>query len=96
MTNYYNFIAGYGLNDLFEVACNLEKLEVVEPTSVAFKSSSDSLQLSPDVYKRFRVPVSRDVRSFEVSEHEVEFGVHEEIHTFTDRSNGPIGAQLFT
>jgi hypothetical protein len=64
--------------------CNLEELEVVEPTSVTFESSSDSFHLSPDVDKRFRVPGSRDVRIFEVGEHEIEFGAHEEIHAFAE------------
>jgi hypothetical protein len=62
----------------------LEELEVIEPTSVAFESSSDSFHLSPYVDKRFRMAGSRDVRIFEVGEHEIEFRAHEEIHTFAE------------
>jgi hypothetical protein len=62
----------------------LEELEVIEPTLVTFESSSDNFHLSPHVDKRFRVPGSRDVRIFEVGKHEIEFGAHEEIHTFLE------------
>jgi hypothetical protein len=62
----------------------LEELEVIEPTLVTFESPPDNFHLSPHVDKRFRVPGSRDVRIFEIGEHEIELGTHEEINTFLE------------
>ena len=67
-----------------EVVCNLEEFEVIKATLVGFESSADSFHLSPDVDKGFRVAGSRDVGIFEVGEHGIEFGVHEEIHTLLE------------
>jgi hypothetical protein len=60
---------------------DLKELEVIETALVGFKSSADCFHLSPNVDEGFRVSGSRDTGIFKISQHEIEFRTHEEIHT---------------
>ena len=60
---------------------DLKELEVIETALVGFKSSPDCFHLSPNVDEGFMVSGSRDTGIFEISQHEIEFITHEEIHT---------------
>jgi hypothetical protein len=60
---------------------DLKELEVIDTALVGFKSSADCFHLSPNVDEGFRVSGSRDTGIFEISQHEIEFRTHEEIHT---------------
>ena len=63
---------------------DLEEFEMIETSLGCFKSSSDSFHLSPDIDEGFRLSRSRDLRVFKISQHEVKFRTHEEIHTFLE------------
>lgn len=63
---------------------NLEELEVIETALGCFESPSNSFYLPPDIDDGFRVSGSRDPRIFRISQHEIEFRGHEEIHTLLE------------
>ena len=63
---------------------HLEEFEVIQTPLMSFKSSSDGFHLSPNIDEGFTLSGSRDTRIFEVGKHEIEFGAHEEIHTFLE------------
>jgi hypothetical protein len=63
---------------------NLEKFEMIEASLVCFESSSNSFHLSPNIDEGFGLPRSRYFWISKVGKHEIEFRVHEGIHTFLE------------
>jgi len=79
-----NLLLRWGLNRPLEVVRNLEEFEVIKTALGCFESPSNSFHLSPDIDDGFRVSGSRDPGIVKISQYEIEFRAHEEIHTLLE------------